>query len=130
MQASFLTLISKPDKDHTLSANYRPITLLNSDLKTFTKLLSLRLNEILPSLIHNDQVGFVPWRQAGDETRRIINLINIANRQNMQALLLSLAAEKAFDRLSWPFLFTTLEYLGFWDSFLRTIKHLYQAPTT
>lgn len=111
MQSSFLTLIPKPDKDHTLYANYRPIALLNTDLKIFMKLLSLKLNKILLSLIHNDQVGFVPWRQAGDNTRRIINLISIANLQNMQALLLSLAAENAFD--SWSFLFKTLEYLGF-----------------
>lgn len=41
MQTSHLTLIPKPDKDHTLCGNYRPIALLNSDLKFFTKILSL-----------------------------------------------------------------------------------------
>lgn len=59
-QSSSLTLIPKPDKHHTLSGNYRPIALLNSVLKIFMKLLSLRLNEILLSLIHKDQVGLVP----------------------------------------------------------------------
>lgn len=60
MQRSFITLIPKPDKDPSLCANYRPIALLNSDLNIFTKLLSNRLNMILPSLVHKDQVGFVP----------------------------------------------------------------------
>lgn len=86
---------------------------------------------VLPSVIHKDQVGFVPGHQAGDNTRRIINLIDIINRQNTEALLLSLDAEKAFERLSWPFMFSTLEYLGFWGggAFLRAIRHLYVTPS-
>lgn len=128
-QASHLTLIPKPDKDHTLRGNYRPIALLNSDLNVFTKLLSLCLNLVLPSVVHKDQVGFVPGRQAGDNTRRVINLIDIINRQDTEALLLSLDAEKAFDMLSWPFLFSTLEYLGFRGSFPRAIRHLYAIPS-
>lgn len=44
IQTSHLTLILKPDKAHTLWGNYRPIALLNSDLKIFMKLLSLHLN--------------------------------------------------------------------------------------
>lgn len=43
MQTSHLTRIPKPGKDHTLCGNYRPIALLNTDLKNFTKLLSLCL---------------------------------------------------------------------------------------
>lgn len=108
MQRSFLTLIPKPDKDPALCASYRPIALLNSDLKIFTKLLSIRLNAILPSLIHKDQVGFVPLHQAGDNTRRIIDLIDVANRDGLESLVLGLDAEKALDHLGWPFLFATL----------------------
>lgn len=81
MQGSFLSLILKPDKDPASCTSYRPIALLNSDLKIFTKILSIRLNVILPALIHKDQVGFVPLRQAGDNTRKVINLIDVANRQ-------------------------------------------------
>lgn len=130
MQRSFITLIPKPEKDPTLCANYRPIALLNSDLKIFTKLLSIRLNMILPSLVHKDQVGFVPLRQAGDNTRKVIDLVDVANREKTAALLLSLDAEKAFDRLGWPFLFATLQHVGFRGPFLRAIKHLYTNPSS
>lgn len=78
MQAHHLTLIPKPDKDHTLCGSYRPIALLNSDFKIFAKLMSLHLIKVLPSLIDKDQVGFV--LQAGDNTRRVVNLIYIVNK--------------------------------------------------
>lgn len=130
MQKSFITLIPKPDKDPSICANYRPIALLNSDLKIFTKLLSNRLNMILPSLIHKDQVGFVPLRQAGDNTRKVIDLVEVANRDGAPSMLLSLDAEKAFDRLGWPFLFATLTHMGFRGPFLRAIKHLYSNPSS
>lgn len=118
MQRSFITLFPKPDKDPSLCANYRPIALLNSDLKIFKKLLSIRLNVVLPSLIHKDQVGFVPLRQAGDNTTKVIDLVEVANRKNLAALLLSLDAEKAFDHPGWPFLFVTLRHIGFRGPFL------------
>lgn len=129
MQNSYLTLIPKPGKDHSLPSNYRPIALLNADLKIFTKLLANRLNNFMPSLIHKDQVGFIPMRQAGDNTRKVIDLLEVANRTKVEALLLSLDAEKAFDRLSWPFLFATLRRAGITGPFLRAIHHLYSSPS-
>lgn len=118
MQNSFLTLIPKLGKDHTLPSNYRPIALLNTDLKFFMKLLANRLNNFILSLNHKYQVGFIPLRQAGDNTRRVIDLMEVANRTKLEAILLSLDAEKAFDRLSWPFLFATLHRAGIEGSFL------------
>lgn len=129
MQASFLTVIPKLGKDHTPCSNYRLIALLNSDLKIFTKLLGNRLNKLLPSLIHKDQVGFLPFHQASDNTRKVINLIEVANRNQTEVLLLSLDAEKVFDRLSWPFMFATLQHLGIKGPFLQAISHLYSTPT-
>lgn len=127
MQRSFISLIPKPDKDPSLCANYRPIALLNSDLKIFTKLLSNHLNMILPSLIHKDQVGFVPLRQASDNTRRVIDLVEMANREGFASLL---DAEKTFDRLGWPFLFAMLSHMGFQGPFLQAIKYLYSNPSS
>lgn len=121
MQRSFINLIPKLDKDPSICANYRPIALLNSDLKIFTKLFSTRLNTILPSLIHKDQVGFVPLRQAGDNTRKVIDLVDVANREISASLLLSLDAEKAFDHLGWPFLFAMLRHMGFRGPFMQAI---------
>lgn len=70
-------VLPKPGKLPLLPDNYRPIALLNSDYKLFTKILANRLSSIIPSLIHNDQAGFVLGRHAGDNTRRIIDLTDL-----------------------------------------------------
>lgn len=65
---SYITVIPKPGKDPSILDNYRPIALLNSDYKIFTKILASRLSRIIPKLINRDQVGFVPGRHSGDNT--------------------------------------------------------------
>lgn len=50
-------------------SNYRPITLLNSDYKTYTKVLTSRLGQVADKLIHKDQAGFVPGRHIEDQTQ-------------------------------------------------------------
>lgn len=96
--------IPKPDKDPSSTANYRPISLLNTDVKLYAKVVASRLMPLLPILVHPDQVGFVPERQAPDATRRVINLIHQTNQTRTPSLLLSLDAEKAFDRVHWGFM--------------------------
>lgn len=91
---AFITVISKPNEDPSLPDNYRPIGLLNSDYKIFTKILANRLSLLLPSLIQKDQVGFVPTRHAGDNTRRTIDLIDRLTKTKRPAVLLSLDHRK------------------------------------
>lgn len=63
-----ITLIPKPGKDDTLVTNYRPISLLNVDLKLYAKILANRLLPFIPDLVSLDRVGFVPGREARDNT--------------------------------------------------------------
>uniref|UniRef100_A0A803K6G7 Reverse transcriptase domain-containing protein n=1 Tax=Xenopus tropicalis TaxID=8364 RepID=A0A803K6G7_XENTR len=129
MLASYITLLHKEGKDPNQCASYRPIALLNSDLKLFTKILANRLAPIMPRLINLDQVGFIHGRQAGDNTRRAIDIIDTLNKAQTPAVILSLDAEKAFDRLDWRFLFDLLQLMGFKGQFLTAIKALYSNPT-
>lgn len=77
----------KPGKDPSMPHNFRPISLLNSDLKIYAKIIANHLLEVTPILIGPDQVGFVKGRKALDGTRRMINLIRYAETTGTPALL-------------------------------------------
>ncbi|XP_063806719.1 synaptotagmin-like protein 2 [Pseudophryne corroboree] len=124
-----ITVIPKQGKDPSVCSSYRPISLLNIDLKFFAKLMALRLNEFLPSLVHNDQVGFVPGREAKDNTTKLLNLIHLASSSKISTVLLSTDAEKAFDRVNWDFMRAVLEHIGLGPQALHRILSLYTQPS-
>lgn len=107
-----ISLIPKEGKNLTQCGSYCPISLLNADLKLFTKILANRLLPHIPRLIHRDQVGFVPLCEPRDKTMWVINLIHAARTTHHPLLLLSTDTEKAFDRVNWQFLPATLEHIG------------------
>uniref|UniRef100_A0A8C5MQT2 Reverse transcriptase domain-containing protein n=1 Tax=Leptobrachium leishanense TaxID=445787 RepID=A0A8C5MQT2_9ANUR len=127
---SDIILVPKEGKDPSYLQNNRPISLLNVDYKIFTKILANRLNSILASIIHPDQVGFIPGRHAFANTRRAVVLMEHMAGTRLPSLLISLDAEKAFHRLEWPFLFRLLTTWGFPMTFLSVLRSLYNSPTS
>ncbi|KAM8939587.1 vomeronasal type-2 receptor 26-like [Pelodytes ibericus] len=91
--------ILKPNKNPTLIENYRPISLINEDIKIFAAILADRFRECIPSIIHGQQTGFIPGRKAANNIRTLINLIDQTTRTKKPTVILSLDAEKAFDRI-------------------------------
>lgn len=59
-----ITLIPKQSKDTRMVSNYRPISLLNVDVKLYAKALENHILPLLLRLIALDQVGFVPGSKA------------------------------------------------------------------
>uniref|UniRef100_A0A803JDT0 Reverse transcriptase domain-containing protein n=1 Tax=Xenopus tropicalis TaxID=8364 RepID=A0A803JDT0_XENTR len=128
MNEARITVIPKPNKDPLTPKNYRPISLLNTDIKMLATILALRLNKVLTTIIHKDQIGFIPSRQAPDNIRKILNLIIQANKTNTPLCLLALDIEKAFDTLDWQYLFTLLETIGLGSIFIKTLQTYYCTP--
>ena len=105
-QAS-ISLILKKDKDPNLCSSYRPISLLNVDEKILAKTLAARLEDIVPSIISEDQTGFIKHRQSFTNIRRLLNIIHSPPSTASPEVVVTLDAEKAFDRVEWGHLFFT-----------------------
>lgn len=77
INTAIITLLHKKGKDSSLCANFRPLSLLNGDIKLYAKVLARRLETVLPFLVHPDQTGFVKQRLASDNLRRLFHIIDI-----------------------------------------------------
>uniref|UniRef100_A0A6I8S7H8 Reverse transcriptase domain-containing protein n=1 Tax=Xenopus tropicalis TaxID=8364 RepID=A0A6I8S7H8_XENTR len=128
-QEAHITIIHKQGKDPQLCSSYRPISLINIDLKIYAKILGNRIKEHLPDLIHTDQAGFVPGREGKDNTTKVISLIRQAQKKHISSLILTTDAEKAFDRVSWDFLDRTLAGIGLGKASRHRILALYEKPS-
>ena len=125
-QAS-ISLLAKKDKDPLLCSSYRPISLLNVDFKILSKVLARRLESAIPNIVSPDQTGFIQGRHSYSNLRKLFNVIHSARSEYPEAVI-SLDAEKAFDRVEWSHLFFTLRKFGFKEEFVAWVKLLYSFP--
>ena len=70
-----ITLIEKKDKDRRLIKNWRPISLVNVDVKIGSKAIAKRLEKVLLHIIHHDQNVFVKGRTIFDAVRTITDVM-------------------------------------------------------
>lgn len=60
--------------------------------------------------------------------RRLLNVIQVSHQQKLSSMVISLDAQKAFDRVEWHFLFSTLNAFGLGDAFSSWVRLLYNRP--
>ncbi len=125
-RVSAITLLPKAGKAPDRIGNWRPITLSNCDIKIFTKLISNRVSKVLEKLIHPCQTAYVPGRVVHDNLRMFDFYNEYCKANNIDALLISLDAKKAFDSVSHKYLHKVLDAYGFSNEFIETVKILYK----
>jgi len=123
---SIITLLPKEGKDKKDVKNWRPITLSNCDAKIITKAISMRTAKALESIIDISQTAYVPGRSVSDNLRSNFFFKNYCRKNNVDAVLISLDAKKAFDSVDHKYIEETLVAYGFGDGFVRMFKTLYR----
>ena len=123
-RSSILSLLFKKGDPLCLD-NYRPISLLNVDLKLISHVLAQRLKKVLPKIINVDQTGYVKNRFIGFNLRQIQDIIDYADIYKIEGAIIFVDFTKAFDSLEWNFMLNTLKHFGFNESFINWVKTLY-----
>jgi len=119
-----VVLIYKKGRTDSL-ANYRPITLLNSDFKILSKILADRVKKVLKVVIGDHQSAYLDGRRIDDNILLSQLAIEHAKVFGEPVSLALLDQEKAFDRVSHDYLWKVLKRFRFPKRFIKTLKHLY-----
>ena len=125
--SAFLALVPK-EKGATSFDRFRPISLCNIGYKIITKVIANRIKEVLPSIIPDNQGGFVKGRKIADNIILVQEAIHSSIKHREKGMIIKLDLANAFDRVRYDFLFQVMHRFGFDPGFINWIQACFKSP--
>ena len=91
-----IKLIEEKGREKRYIQNWRPISLLNVDVKLISKALAERLKNVIPEIICSNQNAYVKNRCISEGGRLISDLLDMCQVLNKEGFLVTIDIEKAF----------------------------------
>ena len=119
-----IVFLPKKGKDKKIIKNLRPLTLLNTLYKIASGILAERIKSVLPSIISNNQYGFMAGKQVADIIELTREVIEDAKTNNKNLSIFAIDFSGAFDNVSYKAIIDALYRRGFGKEFVTRVATL------
>jgi hypothetical protein len=116
-----IVLLSKKEQVERVG-DYKPISLMHSVAKIFSKILANRLGPQIPEMVSSAQCAFVKKCCIHDNYILVQGIIKSLSSKKTPAMFLKLDIAKAFDSISWAYHLELLQRLEFGSNWKNWIS--------